>query len=100
MKLSKIIPVCLFVGAAIASGHSASAQINLGAVSTTRLSAATSLTSASVSNALRASTAASVNGATSVGAGAKQVVGQTEANTAATGKQVADKGVSATQTVE
>ena len=92
MKLSKIIPVCLLFGAALSISQSSSAQIRLGAISTTHLTAATSLNTASVGNALRASTAASAN--------ATHAAGSAASGTMAEGQQAATKTEGATRQIE
>lgn len=66
MNTRKIIAVCLISGAALAISHSSSAQIRLGAVSTTHLTSAATLNTPSVSNALRASSAAAASSASHV----------------------------------
>ena len=85
MNTRKIIAVCLISGAALAISHSSSAQIRLGAVSTTHLTSAASLNTPSVSNALRASSAVAAGSASRV---------------KTTGAATADKTVQTTATTE
>jgi len=91
-KTSKVIAICLILGAI---SKSTSAQIRLGAVSTTHLTAAASLNTPSVSHALRASSAASVSTASRVAGTAAASADQAGSKTVASGRQIEGKTTAA-----
>jgi hypothetical protein len=88
MKTKKIIAIALLAGASLVISKTSSAQIRLGAVSSAHLSAATSVSTPSVSNALRASTAATAATASRIKTTGRQIEGKT---TTAVSKAAATK---------
>src|SRR5689334_23452162 len=98
MNTSKFIAICLISGAALTISQSSSAQIRLGVSNAAHLSAATSLNTPSVSNALRASSTAATGTASQVKAAgttaAKSTVNTTneaETKTAAAPRRIEAK---------
>ena len=91
-KTCKVIAICLILGAI---SKSTSAQIRLGAVSTAHLTSATSLNTPSVSNALRASSAASVSTASRVAGTASASANQAGSKTTAAARQIEGKTAAA-----
>ena len=91
-KTSKVIAICLILGAI---SKSTFAQIRLGAVSTTHLTSAASLNTPSVSNALRASSAASVSTASRVAGTAAASASQAGSKAATATRQIEGKTTTA-----
>lgn len=96
MNTQKFIAICIIAGAALTISQSSSAQIRLGAASTTHLTSAASLNTPSVSNALRASSAVATNAASQ----AKATTASTATGAAQTTAATEKKAVSGTRQIE